>query len=374
MARRNNFDLKVVNDRDPWEYENGENVFKEVNGTIFKEMAYLGPMAAPDSFLINLAKFKTHGMGVTGSIKNLQGISARRLNSFCGFNDAFRSLPAGYHRFFQPNYLDTVRGLHQKHVKAGYPRWTGRMGSNPFNSGLWIEHWAQKACDTHSVLPIKTAGISVIEGIYGRDGDGFAAGPHNGKAMDFMANTTLFGLDPFRLDIIEHWLAGHEPGNFGLFHIGIERGLCDVLDPFDIPVYTWKNGKAKKVKLDKLKRTPLRTYYNQKEGEDLYHLCNEPFDYKYWKANGRINPIASISVIGTDSKNNIVMDMNVPQKGDVYVDIMNSQGEVVWRMHAPELEPGNHQVVWDGFCQPGMYNAYVKGMEWDAEKEMVIYT
>jgi len=374
MAERNNFDLRVVNDRDPWEYENGENVFKEVNGVIFKEMAYLGPFAAPDTFLLSLAKFKTHGMGVTGAIKNLQGISARRLNSFCGFNDAFRSLPSGYHRFFQPNYLDKVRELHQKHVEAGIPRWNERMGSNPFNSGLWMEHWVQKACDTHSVLPVKTAGINVIEGIYGRDGDGFAAGPHNGKAKDFMANNTIFGLDPFRVDIISHWLAGHEPGNMGLFHIGIERGLSDVLDPFDIPVYLWKNGRAKKTKLNKFKRTPLLMYYNQKEGEDVYHMVNEPFDYKYWKINGRINPKPSISAIGTDSNNNIVMDMNVPQQGDVYVDILNSQGEVVWRMRANDLEPGNHQVVWDGFYQPGIYHTYVKGMGWDAEKEMVIYS
>jgi flagellar hook assembly protein FlgD len=68
------------------------------------------------------------------------------------------------------------------------------------------------------------------------------------------------------------------------------------------------------------------------------------------------------------------MDMSVPEKGDVYVDIKNSQGEVVWQMIANDLEPGNHQVVWDGFCQPGMHNAYVKGMGWDAERQMVIYS
>jgi hypothetical protein len=43
-------------------------------------------------------------------------------------------------------------------------------------------------------------------------------------------------------------------------------------------------------------------------------------------------------------------------------------------MHADDLEPGAHQVVWDGFAQPGMYNMYVKGMDWDAEREIVIYT
>ncbi len=93
------------------------------------------------------------------------------------------------------------------------------------------------------------------------DGDGFSGGPHDGRAMDFMSNNIIFGKDAFRVDIITHWLAGHEPGNFGLFHIGIERGVSNVLDPFDIPVYLWENGQAKKVSLDTFKRTPLLTLY-----------------------------------------------------------------------------------------------------------------
>ena len=379
MADRNNFDLTVLNDKDPWEYENGEIIFKEVkNGVMAKEFAFMAPMNAPDSFLVNLAKFKSHYIagGVTGCVKNLQGTSARRFNSFCGsFADLFRQYPEGYHRYFIPGYLEKITELHKRHVAEGYPRWNEKMARAPFNFGIYIEQWAQRMCDAYSTYSIGTNDIHILEGVYWRDGDGFTLGPHDGRAKDFMANTTLFGRDPFRIDIVAHWLAMHEPGNFGLFHIANERGLTDVLDPFDIPVYTWKNGKAKKVKLDKIKRTPLRVDYGKKENEEVYHLCDEPFDYKAWKTTGKIAAIEpSIKAIGTDSSNHIVMDMNVPEKGDVYVDIMNSQGEVVWSMHAPDLEPGNHQVVWDGFCQPGMYNAYVKGMEWDAENEMVIYT
>jgi len=375
MAQRNNFDLTNLVARDPWEYENGEIVFKEVNGTIFKEIGYLGPCASPDSFLINLAKFKTHGKGVTVTIKNLQGIAARRFHSFCSTADAFRSLPTGYHRFYQPDYMDKVAELHKKHVEAGIPRWNERMERAPFNAGLLQEFWVQRMLDSYSVIPVNN-GIHIVEGVYWRDGDGFTLGPHYGKAKDFMCNMSLFGKNPFSVDIIAHWLAGHEPGNFGLFHIGIERGLSNVLDPFDIPIYIWRNGRASRTRLNRLKRFPLLTPFNQKEGEDYYHLCNEPFDYKAWKATGKIavNNKPSIRTLGTDSNNHIVMDMNVPQQGDVYVDIKNSQGEVVWRLHAPDLEPGNHQVVWDGFSQPGMYNAYIKGMEWDAESEMVIYT
>jgi len=379
MARRNNFDLRVMNDRDPWEYENGEIIFKDVkNGVIMKQHVFMAPMNAPNSFLINLAKFKSHNVagGVTGCIKNLQGTSARRINSFCGtFNDIFRSYPVGYHQYYIPNYMDTVRALFQKHLEAGYPRWGVKMARAPFDAGLYIEQWCQRMCDAYSTFPIGTNDIHVLEGIYWRDGDGFLLGPHNGRAKDFMCNMTLFGRDPFKIDIIAHWLSCHEPGNLGLFHIGIERGLSNVLDPFDIPVYTWKNGRASRTRLNRLKRTPLRTSYPPLPGSDLYNLLDEPFDYKAWKATGKIAKIEpDIKVIGTDSNNHIVMDVTVPQKGDVFVDIKNNRGEVVWSMQAPDLEPGNHQVVWDGFCQPGMHNSYVKGMGWDAEREMVIYT
>ena len=375
MAKRNNFDLSNFVAKDPWLYENGEIIFKEVNGTIYKEIGFLAPMTAPDSFLVNIAKFKAHGMGITSTIKNLQGIAARRLHQFCSVADAFRSLDSGYHRYFQPNYLEKVAELHKKHIEAGIPRWNEIMPRPPLNSGLYMEQWIQRMLDAYSVIPVSD-GIHIVEGVYGRDGDGFAGGPHNGKAKDYMSNNVIFGKDPFRVDIITHWLAGHEPGNFGLFHIGIERGFSKVLDPFDIPLYAWENGEARKINLDTLKRWPLVTpYLRISEEEDRYHMCDEPFDYKAWKETSKIAKIEpSIKAIGTDANNNIVMDMAVPKKGDVYVDILNNNGEVIWRMYADDLEPGNHQVVWDGFGQPGMYTTYVKGMGWDTENKMVIYS
>jgi hypothetical protein len=261
-------------------------------------------------------------------------------------------------------------------MEAGIPRWDTKMDRPPYGGGVFMEQWVQRMIDSYSVTP---AGMHIVEGIYGRDGDGFSGGPHKGKAMDFMSNNVIFGKDGFRVDIITHWLAGHEPGNFGLFHIGIERGVSNVLDPHDIPVYLWENGKAKLVNLDTIKRTPLLTYYlrrnNDGQNEEKYHMCDEPFNYSAWKS-GKIagNDNASIRALGTDTNNQVVMELSVPEKGDVYVDILNRHGEVVWRMHADHLEPGKHQVVWDGFSSPGLYNMYVKGMGWDAEREMVLFT
>ena len=97
-------------------------------------------------------------------------------------------------------------------------------------------------------------------------------------------------------------------------------------------------------------------------------MCDEPFDYSHGNQE-RLSrdEYPSIRAIGTDPNKKVVMEVSVPEKGDVYVDILNRHGEVVWRMHADDLEPGKHQVVWDGFSSPGLYNMYVKGMGWDAE-------
>ena len=376
MCERNNFNLKNLSTTDFWDLGD-EIIFKKIDGVVFKEAGYMAPMNAPDTFLINIAKFKSHQMGITASIKNLQGITGRKFHQFCGGHfDIFKSYDKRYHPYFQPDYMARVAGLHKKHVAAGIPRWDTVMDRPPYGGGLFMEQWVNRMLDSFSVTP---TGINIVEVVYGRDGDGFAGGPHNGKAKDYMSNNIIFGKDAFRVDIITHWLAGHEPGNFGLFHIGIERGLSNVLDPNDIPVYLWEDGKARKVKLESLKRTPLVTYYLRRntngQNEDKYHLCDEPFDYSSWK-KGTLSKAETpaIKALGTDSNDKVVMEVSVPEKGDVYVDILNRHGELVWRMHADNLEAGTHQVVWDGFSSPGLYNTYVKGMGWDAESEMVIYT
>ncbi|MCD6308375.1 MAG: hypothetical protein J7M24_05195, partial [Candidatus Latescibacteria bacterium] len=260
----------------------------------------------------------------------------------------------------------------------GIPRWD-KPGDN---GGIWMEQWSQRVLDTNSVT---TMGINIMEGIYSQDGNGFGKGPHEKlgpygvTSRDFMSNILIFGLDRYRLDIVAHWLAGHEPGNFGLFHIANERGFTDVLDPFDIPVYEWKDGEAKLVKLDSFRRTPLVTYYLQRDyngqKEPEFHLCDEPFDYSAWKAGSRAAGLTpSVRELGRDNRNRVVMEMTVPKKETVWVDVLDSKGEVIWRLMAEDLEPGTHQVVWDGFASPGLYNVYVKGMGWDAENQVVTYS
>ena len=379
MAERNQFDLRDLSSKNFWELAKDDLIFRDIDdGVVFKKVAFMAPMTADDTFLINIAKLKAHLMGITGAIKNLQGITARKFHQYCGgYFDIFKSYDQRYHQFFHADYMSRIKELHKKHVVAGIPRWEAASSAGSFGGGEFMEQWVQRMLDSYSVTP---TGINMVEGIYSLDGNGFGLGPHKGKGKNYMSNYVIFGKDAFRVDIISHWLAGHEPGNFGLFHIGIERGLSDVLDPADIPVYLWKGGKAKKVKLESFKRTPLVTKYltKTKPGfqEPDYHLCDESFDYTAWKGMSKAGKAdqPSIRALGTNAQEDVVMELSVPEEGNVYVDILNSNGDVVWRMEANGLEPGKHEVVWDGFSQPGLYNVYVKGMNWDAQREMVIYS
>ena len=229
------------------------------DGVVFRRTKYLGPFAYPDTFLINVAKHKTHSMGLTLCVKNLQGTNIPPYIRFC--NDLVPSIAAD----FQPDALAHVDALFEKHLKAGLPRWETAKGA-------WMERWAQRTID-HYALIQPSVGLHVIEGIYAQDGDAFDGGPGpSGLPNQFMTNVLVFGKDAFRLDIVGHWLGGHEPGNFGLFHLAKERGVSTALDPRNIPVYEWTDDGPKLTPLDKFERTPLLAPYLEKPGESKYHM------------------------------------------------------------------------------------------------------
>ena len=260
--------------------EGTEVVWKEPpDGVVFKRVGYIAPYNREDAWLLNISKFKTHGMGMTLCAKNLQGMAVSPYVRFCESESATYKHPDTVLRDFQPDFPERVADLHAEHLRTGFPRWD-RPGIN-YNSGLGMERWAQRTCDS---LSVTDAGLSVIEGLYGRNGNGFMLGPGpDGKAEDFMTNVIIFGKDPFRVDIIGTWLAGHEPGNFGFFHIAKERGLTNVVNPWDIPVYLWDKDTPQPTSLGNFERTPLvtpylrRDYDGQTEGQ--YHMVDEPFAY-----------------------------------------------------------------------------------------------
>ena len=236
------------------------------DGVVFRRTKYLGPFAYPGAFLINVAKHKTHSMGLTLCVKNLQGTNIPPYIRFCGgLNPALAA-------DFQPDAQAHVEALFEKHLKGGMPRWETAKG-------LYMEMWAQRTID-HYTLIQPSVGLHVIEGIYAQNGDAFDGGPGpSGLPEVFMTNMLVFGKDAFRLDIVGHWLGGHEPGNFGLFHLARERGVSTALDPRNIPVYAWEDDGPKLTPLDRFERVPLLTPYLEKPGEARFHMVNEPYAY-----------------------------------------------------------------------------------------------
>jgi uncharacterized protein (DUF362 family) len=261
--------------------EGSEVVWKECpDGVVFKRVGYVSPYNQEDAWLLNISKFKTHFMGMSLCAKNLQGMCVTPHVHFCEGVDATSRHPEHILNDFQPDFAGHVAELHAQHLEAGFPRWA-RPGQG-FDGGFGMETWAQRTCDSLSETDV---GLNVIEGIYGRNGNGFMNGPDSdGRPEDFMTNILVFGKDAFRVDIIGTWLAGHEPGNFGFFHIAKERGLSTVVNPQDIPVYHWDKDNPEQTSLSNFARTPLVTPYLCRdysgETEAQYHLVDEPFDYQ----------------------------------------------------------------------------------------------
>ena len=137
MAERNGFDLRDLSSKDFWDLPEGDIIFRKVDGVIFKEVGFMAPMTAEDTFLINIAKLKSHQMGITGAIKNLQGMTGRKFHQFCGGHyDIFKTYDQRYHQFFQPDYMDRITELQQKHEEQGIPRWKSRQERPPYGGRM----------------------------------------------------------------------------------------------------------------------------------------------------------------------------------------------------------------------------------------------
>lgn len=362
MAERTGINLAVINT--PYASLEPEQIqWVDVpDGVFFKRIPYLWPVNSPDTWLLNVSKMKTHGMGLTLCAKNLQGTIAMNYQAHCTrygkemsvnmndvHSDAFYNILQNYNR----------------HLAEGYPRWD----KPEKNGGLWMETWASRCLDNNSVT---LAGLHVIEGIYSRDGN-FVDGPSpDGLATDYMTNYIIFGKNQFYVDIIGHWLGGHESGNFGLFHMALEKGLISTINPANIPIYDWseENG-AILSQLKDYKRTDLLTYYLQKDydggTEEKWHMVNEEFDYgttgvrerKSYSPNFRLhanypNPIHSRTTIPYE----------IGHAGRVRIEVINSLGIVMDVVVDSALPEGRHMAIWDGSKVPSglyLYQMYFEG-------------
>jgi len=349
--------------------EGTEVVWKDCpEGAVFKRIGYVAPFNHQDSWLLNIAKFKTHSMGMTLCAKNLQGMCIHPHIHFCEGVASTKRQPDNVFKDFQPDIEANIDELYAKHLQDGIPRWDKQGGSG----GYWMETWAQRACDSLSVTDI---GFNIIEGIYGRNGNAFLKGPGpGGKAEDFMTNILIFGKNPFRVDIIGHWLGGHEPGNFGLFHIAKERGMCSTINPAAVPVYLWENGIPTLASFQDFERTALVTPYLRRDysgqREDEYHLVDEFFSY------GPVTAVESTSeerqeyrkhekepealILGQNFPNpfngRTIIEYRLLNSANVTLEVYDSRGRRIDILANGWQGKGTHMASWDsGDRASGIY-------------------
>ena len=334
------------------------------DGVVYRKIPFLQPINAPDSFLLNIAKFKAHSMGLTLACKNFQGSLGNGYQHFC---QKFKSVMTMRPEHRNPNVEEDINTNLKRHIGT-LPRWerpikaADAKNRTPVDQYdvLCQEIWSHRMIDC---LSITDFGLHVVEGVYGRDGN-FGPGPNpegnennpRGKAWDYMTNIVIFGKNPYHVDIVGKWLGGHEPGNFGFFHIAMERNKLDILDPMRIPVYHWDKGRAVRRPLNWFTRTPLKSYYLHRDyggyKEPFWHLVNEPFDYKTvaqreTDAPGNQDIRILDTVHQTRSHGYLAIEYAVPEKGYVQMEVENGNGETVDLLENAVRETGWHLTAWN---------------------------
>ena len=370
-------------------------VWKEVpGGVVHTYLPYLWPFNASNSWNLNVAKFKVHEMGLTLAAKNWQGSHPSPFQRYCGKwpdIDSLQKLEKLINKeCISPKVHEVVEANLKWHTGT-IPRWNTpdvpRNGPE-YNDGyyytaLCMELWAQRTVDNHAASPM---GLHIIEGIYGHDGD-FSNGPnpfgnenkYDGRAWDYMANIVVFGKNPHLVDLVGHWLGGHEPGNFGLFHIAMERGKLDVMNPMHVPVYEWQDGVAVRRPLTSFTRTPLRSFYlHQRTKEPLWHLVDQPFDYTQVsekKLSIPAKPTTRVLNQHYPNANNpqLAIEFSVPERGWVLVEILDQSGNNLEVISNAICEAGYHMAAWNtAKYASGSYKYRLRYNDYNEEHDLVV--
>jgi hypothetical protein len=314
------------------------------DGLYFSRLPHIWPVNAPDSWLLNISKLKSHAMGLTLCAKNLQGSIVKNYQEHCGLWGTPLNINAAH---VKTNAFNNIESNYNQHLAQGIPRWDrpGQYG------GIWMETWASRCLDNNSALK---AGLHIIEGIYGRDGH-FIDGPHAGLAQDFMTNYIIFGMNPFYVDVIGHWIGGHEPGNFGLFHMARENGFINTFNPRNIKVYEWDADTGADYKhLSGFTRYPLKTKYLRRDyaggSEDLWHLVDEDVDYAAFgdpHLSVREKPFSLDANYPNPANHRTTIPFKMYQPGQVRIEILDSKGALAEVLTDRFLPAGSHMVSWD---------------------------
>jgi len=372
-------------------------VWKETpNGVVYEQIPYLWPINAPNSWNLNLAKFKAHEMGLTLTCKNLQGTNASPYQGYCQKWQNIQRMQKTEKQIkketINPKVHEIVEPMFARHKKT-IPRFDVPEFPEGKNIAaelltqydpLCMELWAHRTIDNIATSDYK---LHVIEGIYGRDGDfNWGPNPHGfddardpvGVAWDYMTNIIIFGKNPYLVDNIGHWLGGHESGNFGLFHIAMERGVVGMLNPMNVPVYEWQDGVAVRRPLTSFTRTPLRSFYLLKHQtkEPFWHLCDEPFDYSTVSEKKLDIPARPTSRVVNQNypaayKPQLVIEFSVPETGWTMVEILDQTGKRLRTITNDICEAGYHMAAWDtANFSPGKYKYSLRFKDYRVEHDI----
>jgi uncharacterized protein (DUF362 family) len=112
---------------------------------------------------------------------------------------------------------------------------------------MWDEMWCQRAMDSATALK---PGINIVEGVIGRDGNGF------GDGTDYLVNYIVAGLSMPEVDAVASHIMGQNPLELYYMRIARERGLGEN-NPGKIAIYRIDELGVAPIQLSSLRRVPM---------------------------------------------------------------------------------------------------------------------
>ncbi len=361
MATRTGINLKITSSNYSKMSPSDLNWVTVTDGEFFNRIPYLFPYGTTDSYLINLAKLKSHWVGITGCSKNLQGSIAKDYVRHCtpiglGFYNAIATdLKSGGKQTIVNNY--------KSRRDSGFPRYqkiyaNDAEAMNDWEGPIRVESWMPRCFDNNKTLK---AGLHILEGIYSREGAIVAEQPADFKEL--LTNIILFGKNQFAIDVVATYFAGHEPGNFAFFHNVFQKGLAP-LNPAEVNIFEWSlQGDAIEKKISDYERFQLRTEYLAKPDESIWHMVNEPFDYtNYVFQNTSVQNIDKPAIkmlqpnYPNPFKERTSIKLELPTDGHIRLDISDIQGRVIDVIKEGFVHKGSYMFTWNTGNQPsGIY-------------------
>jgi len=339
------------------DYSDEELTWFEVpNGVIFKRIPLLWPVQTPDSMLINVPTFKAHNLGImTLCTKNQQGLSPLTYKSYCNTLSKVKGYDTEVKQSFQDDLEQSVIDGSRRHTEEGYNN--GRWDAE----GTRDEIWAQRTTDGLSTI---FPDLNLIEGIVGRDGDGFYRG------TDYLTNILIFGKHRLKVDVIGTYLAGHWPGNIGYMRIARERGVTDTIDPYKIDVYelAGDDNLAHVEDVGMLPKYGIGVYHYRNYDAGLVFFGDPVTGVKDREEETAFSRAFSLDQNRPNPFNpGTEVAFRVPHAGDVELTIYDVLGRKVTTMVDGHLSSGFHHAAWNGrdrFGGEAASGTYLARLSW----------